>query len=306
MSRVTGWILVGLLLVTGLAGCASARSAGPGHGAAPTSGVVDLATRSGDWPRTEALLQNAVNRLDERCLRAAGFAVPSAPAVRLPAPGDEEAAIGLAQRRTIGYGIATPVPASAPPASETYANTLSALDHNRYGTAQFGSAAPRTSVTLIRSATVEVASGGCVGDARRALAGDLRTWARLTYIPDQLDTRLSAQAMTDPRYLRALADWRTCLRGRGFSYISPEAAQAALRKAYPNSGGTAAFKRHEIAVAVADGTCARTAHLPTVLLSVRRSLVSRLPSGELSLLRSLNAERRAALARATTDPGTKG
>ena len=51
-------------------------------------------------------------------------------------------------------------------------------------------------------------------------------------------------------------------------------------------------------MAVADGKCAGTAHLSTVLLTVRRSLVADLPSAELALLRTLTTDRQAAITRA--------
>ncbi|MFE4627451.1 hypothetical protein [Streptomyces mirabilis] len=298
MNRITSGVLAGLMLASGLVGCTSAQSADPGWTSPATSEAVDLATRSGGWPKTEEELQNAANRLDERCLREAGFAVPTAPAVRLPAPEDEKAAIALGQRSNLGYGIATPAHESTASAVETYVQTLSHPEQIRYRAAQFGSGAPRTTIVLIPPAKVQVADGGCVATGRRSLAGDLRTWARLDYIPDQLDSQLSAQAMKVPRYKAALASWRACLKARSFDFPSPEAAQTALRKEYARIGPSRRFKRREIAVAVADGECAQKAHLPTVLLAARRSLVEHLPSSELSSLRSLCTKRHTALARA--------
>jgi hypothetical protein len=223
---------------------------------------------------------------------------PVHPPVRLPVPEDEKAVIGLRQRESIGYGIANRTPASAVPAAERYGATLPAAAQARYKAAQFGTNALKTTVTLIARAKVRVPRAGCVVAARRRLAGDVRTWARLGYVPDQLDTRLSAQAVGDPRYKAALTSWRTCLRAEGFDYASPDMAQAALSAQYETTGGTAAFKRREIAVAVADGKCAGTVHLSTVLLTIRRSLVADMPNAELALLRTLTADRQTAVTRA--------
>lgn len=306
MSRIATGVLAGLLVATGLVGCAQARPAGPGRAGPPSAAEIDLATRSGSWPETENVLQNTVNRLDNQCLRTAGFEAPAAPAVRTPVPEDDKSAVRMKQRESNGYGIATPPAASTLPAAEKYGSTLSAADQARYVAAQFGDGRPTATVALIAPATAEVPSAGCAATARRKVAGDVRTWARLGYVPDLLDTRLSFQAVGDTRYKAALASWRTCLKTRGFDYASPEAAQGALRKEYASTGRTAGFKDREIAVAVADGTCAATARLSAVSLKIRRSLVARLPADQLALLRSLNADRRAALARARALPDASG
>jgi hypothetical protein len=84
VNRTATGLLTGLLLAAGMVGCAPARPTIPGPAAAPTTTIVDFATRSGSWPATEDELQNAVNRLDTRCLRTAGFAVPSTPRCGCP------------------------------------------------------------------------------------------------------------------------------------------------------------------------------------------------------------------------------
>ena len=329
MKRLAAGVLGGVLLAGGAAGCASARSAAPapaaaaartpspspsgpaseapvkasakapatGTATAPSAAVVDLATLSGGWPRAQSLLLTATDRLDTQCLRAAGFPVPELPPEQLSAPEDTAATVDLPGRRRYGYGIATPYPQSPPPAAQTYAQTLSGSRATAFAAAQFGAGRPETTVGLLGVATVSVPTQGCVARSRSRLAGSVTAWARLYYIPQQVETALDGQARTDPRYLAAQSAWSRCMAARGRSYPGPDAAVQALTARYRAGGGTAAFRREEVAVAVADGQCAASVRLPQTRLAVDRALVPRLPSAELAVLASLAADQAGAVAR---------
>ncbi|MEV6481005.1 hypothetical protein [Streptomyces sp. NPDC051576] len=300
VKRLLCGLLTGLVVMAGPAGCTS-RPAGSGPTtapAAPTVSMTDLATRSGGWPAGAGALQTATDVLEQSCMKAAGFAFPARPAVRLPVPEDESAAIGLTKRRTQGYGLAVRNDADArEPVNHSY-EALSTVAKKRYQDADVGAGAPHTTVRLYGRATASVPTDGCVAESRARLAGDVKTWARLTYIPEQLDERLTQEAARDPRYLRALDAWRSCMTTHGLHYTSPTEAVTALRERYAKEGVTERLKRDEINVAVTDGSCATRTHLPTTLLHVRRAHVTQLPPTDRALLATLDHSNRVAVARA--------
>ncbi|GAA5197667.1 hypothetical protein GCM10023322_69420 [Rugosimonospora acidiphila] len=291
----------GLVLVVMLAGCGNPRPASRGAPSPPAGSVshsppsldvdvVDFATRSGSWPSSEDDLENASNQLDRQCLRAHGFAVPAAPPLALPVPQDEAAAIDLPGRRSVGYGLAKH---SAPaPEPTTFVGDVG------FSAAQFGAGKPRIKVSLEGKATVLTPSAGCVAQGYRELAGDLATWARLYYVPQQFDDRMYAAMYDDPRYPVALATWRSCMNSRGYSYSRPDDVEPALRARYDASGMTPALEQLELRTAVDDGECQLAVHLPTTLLQIRRSLVASLPRSDLATIATMVVARRGAVAKA--------
>lgn len=282
-------------MTVGLAGCTSAQPADLRVSAAMT----DVATRSGRWPTGADQLQAAFDQLDRQCLSRAGFHLPPAPKVTLPSPENEAATIDLPGRRRHGYGISMPHGSAATAENpNTYAASLSAEDRQRFGSAQFGPGMPRTTVALKGKAGATVPTAGCVAHARKALAGDVQTWAKISYIPQQFDDQVSRKALTDTGYRATLARWRICMAEAGFRYASPDAAVAHLQQEYERGAKGARFQRREIAVAVADGECASRTHLPAELLRARRGQVTRLSADDLSTLHSATGNWESAVARA--------
>ncbi|WDZ87833.1 hypothetical protein [Micromonospora cathayae] len=298
------------VVVAGLVGCASAQQTGPvgvpsASAGSPAVSVVDLATRSGSWPATQDTLEAAVEAATRKCLAAQGFTPPPAPPPAQPVPEDEAASIKLADRRANGYGLAPDLsdagdaPSTLAP-SDPYHDRLSATDQRRYRAALFGSSTLGVRVDLGAGRHVVVPKQGCLAESRRALAGDVTTWARLTYLPQTVDDRLADRASTAPGYLAVLAEWRTCMAGRGHPHPTPRAARDAIRAAYDTvrAGDRAELRRREIAVAVADGECATRVHLPAAELTARRGLVATLPPEERRTLTALVARRDVAIVRA--------
>ncbi|MFF8675998.1 hypothetical protein [Streptomyces sp. NPDC015242] len=279
-------VLIGCLI---LAGCAEARPARPGLVATPV--MIDLATRSGRWTADAEQLQWAVDALDRACLRRAGLTPPHAPRLRLPVPEDEAAVIGMAERRRVGYGIVDAVTtgtrsAEAEPDHDTA--TLSQKEQRRYTKTQFGPGAPKTTVPLLGEAKAFVPAAGCIAQSRRKLAGGVDAWARLDYLPQQFDDRVTNGAEYEPAYASALATWRSCMLRSGHHHADPDAARASVRDAARRPGAAADLKRKEVELAVADGLCAARSHLPTALLQARRARVAHLPQDDLAKLRALS------------------
>lgn len=268
-----------------------------------SASAVDLATHSGGWPATEAILENAVNRLNRKCLARHGFAYPELPAVSFPDAEDDAAAIGMFRRRSVGYGIAASgtenvdQPSVSDPVDGFY-GALSPAERERFSTVLFGPPGSEIKVDTGGGGYVAVKGRGCEAESRSALAGDVGTWAQLSYIPERLDNVLARQVPSDPRYRRAIASWRSCMVARGYRYATPEAARDALSERYRRTGGTEAFRRDEISVAVADGQCAILARVPRTAVLARRDRVRSLPAPELATLVRLAALRDAAVGRA--------
>ncbi|GAB1645801.1 hypothetical protein [Krasilnikovia sp. MM14-A1259] len=294
-----------LVIAVGLSGCAQARpdSRPAGPPATLDTSAVDLVTHSGSWPGTEQILIDALDRFTTTCLAGQGFPRPRFPAAPRPvAPENESAVIDLPQRRASGYGIAThprrddPSISAEPP--DSYVDSLPAPEQRRYASALLGPPDRTRTVTLPDGAQVTVREQGCVPAGRRQLAGDVATFARMSYFPEELGNRLADQATTTPDYLAALAGWRSCMAARSLRYDSPEQAQKALRSE-PHRD-TEQFRKREITVAVADGDCAAGAHLVAVSLAARRRLAAAMPTGDRAALAELARERDAAVMRART------
>jgi hypothetical protein len=275
--------------------------------------LADFATRSGRWPATQELLETAFHRLNRRCLTAEGFDPPVTPPPRYPVPEDEAAAIGLSERRTAGYGLDADgsTGTAGNGATDPYAERLSPSEQRRYRAALFGPSDQGVRVSLGGGPYVVQPAQGCVAASRRALAGDLAVWARLSYLPQILDDRLAQRALTAPGYLAALADWRACMAGRGHPYRTPEDARSAMKDEHRADRGRTGPSRREIVVAVADGECATQVHLPAAELAARRELVAALPAAERADLTELLTRRSAAVSRAvdsaiTIKNGTHG
>jgi hypothetical protein len=299
-GRAAAALLTGCVLAAGTAGCASTQPAGPRPGPVRVSAVMtDIATGSGRWPAGAEQLQAAFDRLDHECLNRAGFHPPATPEASLPSPGDEAATIDLAGRRRHGYGISSSDEDSATAANpNAYTASLSPGDRQRFGTAQFGPGMPTTVVALRGKGRATVPTAGCVARARRALAGDVQTWAEISYIPQQFDDELGRRALTAPAYRTALAHWRTCMAAHGYTYATPDAAVTHLTRQHEQGATGPRFRHREITTAVTDGKCAARTHLPTTLLHARRTLAHHLPTPDLTTLRNVARSWQSTVARA--------
>ncbi|MGW4598113.1 hypothetical protein ACWEOA_22855 [Streptomyces sp. NPDC004457] len=282
-------------MAAGMLGCTSAQPSIPQVSAAMT----DVATRSGRFPTGAEQLQAAFDRLDRECLSKAGFHLPAAPRASLPVPENEAATIDLAGRRQHGYGISMSPDRSATTENpNAYASSLSARDRQRLGRAQFGPGMPRAGIALKGKGKATVPTAGCVARARTALAGDVQTWAEISYIPQQFDDQVSREALEDTGYRATLARWRSCMAKAGYTYASPDAAVTGLQQEFERGENGTRFQRREIAVAVSDGECASRTHLPSGLLRARRQQVAGLTARDLSLLHSVSKDWGSAVARA--------
>ncbi|MFE3032918.1 hypothetical protein ACFXKY_14890 [Streptomyces canus] len=298
-------LLVGCALAAGPVGCTSTQPVGSGPKPSVNAAMTDVATRSGRWPTGAGLLQAAFDHLDRTCLGKAGFHMPTLPRAPQPSPDNEAEVVNLSGREHYGYGIATPRDSSTgAQGANAYVSALSNKDKRRFIDAQFGPRAPRTAVNLHGKSTATVPAGGCVAAARRELAGNVQTWAKIDYIPQQLDDQVSRAAEQDPSYQAALDRWRACMTRRGYVYTSPEAAAKSMQDEHAQGATGSVFQHREIAVAVADGRCEIRTHLPSEVLRIRRQHVAQLATGDLLLLRSVTGDWESAVTRARSTLAT--
>ncbi|MGP3983086.1 hypothetical protein ACTWQI_18990 [Streptomyces sp. KR80] len=268
-----------------------------------STSAVDLATHSGTWPATQRTLQSALDELVRACLKKKGFGFPADDVEALTPPEDEAAAIDLAGRRKTGYGISvnstesTENSAELPPVDRYYA-TLSKPEQRRFDEALAGPPDRRRKVSGTGWGDVLVPEEGCEAEGRRQLAGDGVLWARITYVPEKFGNQLADRVAKEPEYTRVVTTWRSCMKARGHPYEDPDGIRPRLEKEFRTTGPTEAFRKREIAVAVADGECALRAHIPSVSLEVQRGLVTTLTHREQRTLAELAAYRDAAVERA--------
>ncbi|MCL2468146.1 MAG: hypothetical protein FWF02_12350 [Micrococcales bacterium] len=230
--RLTHWGSVVVATALVLAGCSSSAETDYDLPVGPISERVADQFHGNLGEAVNALLDHTV----ADCMRTQGFDY-QVPGTR----GDVPAWDTLEYAQTYGYGITTwadlPQPATATiPPDEDYRQAL-------WGDEQ----PPDEAATWV--------PGGCYGQAlvEMELLGS-------TIVQDVDDMHIQAQ--DDTRVVTALAGWATCMADEGYSYATPQDAQAAVvERAAPGGHALAgaslkALRAEEIATAVADHGCA--------------------------------------------------
>jgi hypothetical protein len=72
---------------------------------------------------------------------------------------------------------------------------------------------------------------GCKAGAEGSLYGDYPTWFAAVNVTDGLPRIWQVDARNDPKYQRAVIHWSACMRDKGYSYASPDAALQAFSNA---------------------------------------------------------------------------
>lgn len=300
-AAVAGVVAIGLL------GACGDR---PSEAAAPTSIQDALGMDENAMQEREAKVQEEVRK----CMAAEGFDyVPmdsSRMNIRMVGPGTEDDA---EFRRTKGYGITTMFGEGAATAAlgddagnddpnRKIREALSDEDKEAYDKALFG----RTATVDGEGGTfsVQVGAGGvvtsdgegefgpseagCFGQAQEAVGNDDERLERVGPKLQELQERIAS----DPRMVKANADWAECMAGAGYDFESPDKipqylfgkmsdVQEALGgggddddsrgpvvvggpggaidiEALANSPELAALQREELAIAKADDGCAES------------------------------------------------
>jgi hypothetical protein len=259
-------VVTATLLATGLlSGCARNSPAPPDTSL--SEAAVDIATQSGAYPDQMERVSLAENKLIERCMRGAGFTWSGA--ARRPArPSDAEV---LANARRNGYGMSAAGSPSAPPGT--------ADDGPRIRAALLGPDDDLARLVIDGRAAYWFPRTGCAAQAHIAVYGTLDDWARVSYVPPEIDLILGEQAESDDLYQAALGQWRTCMATHHHTYASPAAVPTELAAKYRTDDEPLAQRRaREITIAVDDATCAQQVGLTATRNALRRQHAQQLSS----------------------------
>src|SRR5690349_4871433 len=199
-------LLVAALAVGTLAGCGQ-RS--PEQSPAPgrlDESTVDMITGSGDYAERRHRVDVAEVELTRQCMHAAGFTWSGSASAENP-EAKEGGGVSIDQVRLHGYGLSDEPTGLAPGQAGPVA------DDTALRKALLGAEDDLVELTSPAGVEYRYPRRGCAAQASIALYGDLDTWARSTYLPQEVNLRLGARAKTDPRYLAKLGEWRACMGG---------------------------------------------------------------------------------------------
>ncbi|GAA2125934.1 hypothetical protein [Streptomyces synnematoformans] len=258
--KATLWVLMAGMLF----GCGNSQPEGvrvPDH---LDQSTVDMVTNSGDYPARLHQVALVDLALTEKCMQDAG--IPWKGSVDRPNPdADEGSGVSADRVRQHGYGL------SEAKQSDGQNGQAGDSDDPRLRETLLG---PRTALAKLTAPGDTVywyPNQGCAAKAHASVYGDLDTWARITYIPQEISLGLFKKATADERYHAALGRWRTCMSQYGYSYDSPSSIPSALSKAYEDSTEPLDQRREkEITIAVRDMGCNRQVELSRTGLQLRR------------------------------------
>jgi hypothetical protein len=265
-------ITASLLAVGLLSGCAHTQPESTPTGPL-FEAAVDMVTRSGSFPDQLWRVTTAEEKLTERCMRAAGFTWTG----DTPPPTRHGAAEVLADARQHGYGMS-----DDPPSPTAADKTRVAADEDpRLRIALLGPGNDLAQLAIDGHAAYQFPRTGCAARTHIAIYGSLETWARISYIPQEIDLTLSNQAQSDRRYQAALQQWRTCMATQHYAYASPADILDKLAARYRDDHEPLAQRRAaEITIAVQDATCDQEVGLTSTEDALRREHAQELSSSE--------------------------
>src|SRR5690606_7303613 len=94
--------------------------------------------------------------------------------------------------------------------------------------ALFGDDQRHEELSLPNGTILSYPTSGCVADARAAIFGDNRSWARVDAIPQLVNNTLRERVQESAELADVTSQWSTCMAEAGYHYASPEAAVADL------------------------------------------------------------------------------
>ncbi|MGV9251206.1 hypothetical protein [Streptomyces sp. NPDC003697] len=265
--------MTGLLFVTA---CSSADRPSEDAGGRLRTGLTDAERK---------LLGEAEQQLIADCMRNHGFQyrlAPDMPGSELETPERRFGLDDVAWARGHGYGLAEAAASGdrdgkaavekSPQA--LYITSLSPRRQADFDRALNGTDRAAIVVPAPGRGKIFTSADGCQADARRHLYGDLQKWTEAKAAVVNLEYYTYDDVVAEPRYTKALADWRTCMKSRGLAYPSSSEAIGAVAK--ENRSRTAEeARKHETTVAVADAECNREAGLARIGARLQREHVQK-------------------------------
>jgi hypothetical protein len=269
-------ITMTLLLAVGLlSGCTHTQpeSTPAARPAQLSEAALDMVTRSGSYPDQLWRVTIAEEKLTERCMRAAGFTWTGG----TRPPTRHTGAEALATARRNGYGMSD----ASPPPAAAERRRAATDDDPRLRTALLGPDNDLAQLAIDGHAAYWFPRTGCAAQAHIAIYGSLDTWARISYIPQEINLTLDGQALSDRRYQATLQQWRTCMTTHHHTYTSPTDIINKLATKYRSDREPLAHRRSaEIKIAVQDVTCDQQVGLTSTENTLRREYAQKLNPSE--------------------------
>jgi hypothetical protein len=217
--------------------------------------------------REDALIVNVHSRLVEECMRDKSYRI----SLGHLSPSDIGEGKGFLSRlevwlfedldhaRRSGYGIhsATIAPVRDGRANENAPDVPSKTDlgpraWKRYLVEYFGREGDRVGITELDGGFTSIPGGGCLGQATKAIWGNLKRYLRLLDARSTADSQLWLHTIRDDHVRTTLDQWRTCVAERGHDPQNPYLSY--LRAAEGNLSV-------ERSLAVADVLCKKRTNL---------------------------------------------
>ncbi|MER8042422.1 hypothetical protein [Streptomyces sp. NPDC094032] len=279
-----------------LTGCGSGPDAGPDSGAqggpdaprggasAPDAASAAKATAAFGSAKELARQVGAMElQLTRRCMVSKGFTVHPPDPAPMPADSASEAPEGRVsptaqEAARHGYGAAPDAsgdPAAPQDSTSDRPGPWAALpdaEKQRYTLAKNG--APDQLVSYeTGEGKFSSPSGGCIGETRKTLYGDMTTYLRLMWLTDNgMRHEAGREAESSDAFLKAVGTWSGCMDKAGYGGM--KSPTEAIKKAKDYYGGKDAGKnldaaavesgrKKEIAQAKADARCADSAKYDT-------------------------------------------
>ena len=243
-----------------------------------------LNTYSGVSGLQQTVLAEASTLLTQKCMTARGFvySAQAAPAQEQSLLQDAEFGFGVtSQAAAASYGYGQPASSGPPPTSPAPSKAGPAF---LGGFASFGDLAkqPRAWVVALLGFAPGARIGrqheaGCLMQASAELYGTGRSG--LSDPVPSIALQASSWTQSDPRVRAVDALWSQCMRRRGYSYRTPQAAATAHWPQRPTPA--------ETATAVADVACKQQVNLTNTWLTVEAAYQTALIGQDLPTLAHL-------------------
>lgn len=253
------------------------------------SAAEHLLTDDSAAQRRSWYLRWAEQVLDQRCMRRAGYRYLTDPGPEPARGSSTQDAVGTAQPAT--YGVVWTGSAGLLP-EDRYIAGLTTAQRGGYVLALNGSAQHTATLRLPSGVLETYRADGCLSTARAELYGSLTSAIEAQTVPQDMRILRDAALNTDPGYMSVLRDWQLCMGIAGWTYKSPQAAiQAFQFRATQAGGGRQQLAAGQTAVAGADRACDARTGLRARAVQEQQTYLSRLSTGLLSVLRTLESAR---------------
>jgi hypothetical protein len=242
-------VLLALVLLTILGGCAASSAAEP-----PAISV--------SGPLTDVELDrlfDAEQLLTRDCARQAGFEYW--PLVRRPVPEQRSFPYGVddvAWAKRYGYGIELEAKSrklAANHPNQQYLDKLTPERRKQFAAVLNGPAPVGLEARDAEGRRVTHSDKGCDAEAQRKLYGDLPAWYRATKVTNGLPRVRADQILSDRSFAPLVSKWSGCMKTAGFDFRAPVQSADLMRR---RTDGPAA---EEIRTAVSEAECLQSSGL---------------------------------------------